>query len=116
MQQRMRAARENEKGFTLIELLIVIVILGILAGIVVFSVQFIQDRGAHAACVTDRKTVQSGVEAYFAQHNQYPSGIGIANDTDPTTLVGAGILKDPVTDVTLTIPGANPPYTLSNCP
>jgi general secretion pathway protein G len=120
MQQRMRAARENEKGFTLIELLIVIVILGVLAGIVVFSVQFIQDRGAHAACVTDRKTVQSAVEAYFAQNNAYPSGIGNGIPGDPgngpTTLTGAGILKDTVTDVTLTVPGANPPYTLSNCP
>jgi len=72
MQQRMRAARENEKGFTLIELLIVIVILGILAGIVVFSVQFIQNRGAAAACNTDAKQLQSAAEAYYAQHSAYP--------------------------------------------
>ena len=47
MLQQLRAARKNESGFTLIELLIVIVILGILAAIVVFSVQGITDRGKH---------------------------------------------------------------------
>ena len=38
MLQRIKQARETESGFTLIELLIVIVVLGILAGIVVFGV------------------------------------------------------------------------------
>ena len=42
--QRLRAARKNESGFTLIELLIVIVILGVLAGIVVFAVGAFNDR------------------------------------------------------------------------
>ena len=41
----LRKARKSEGGFTLIELLIVIVILGVLAGIVVFSVRGITDRG-----------------------------------------------------------------------
>ena len=45
MLARIRAARENESGFTLIELLIVIVILGVLSGIVVFSVSGITSRG-----------------------------------------------------------------------
>ena len=47
MLQQLREARKNESGFTLIELLIVIVILGVLAAIVVFSVQGITDRGKH---------------------------------------------------------------------
>jgi prepilin-type N-terminal cleavage/methylation domain-containing protein len=38
LKQRLREARIADKGFTLIELLIVIVVLGILAGIVVFGV------------------------------------------------------------------------------
>ena len=50
MLARIRAARENESGFTLIELLIVIVILGVLSGIVVFSVSGITNRGNKAAC------------------------------------------------------------------
>ena len=49
MYKRIRDARKNESGFTLIELLIVIVILGVLAGIVVFAVAGINDK--------DRKSV-----------------------------------------------------------
>ncbi|MFG2038620.1 type II secretion system protein [Dactylosporangium sp. NPDC048998] len=75
MLQRLRAARENESGFTLVELLIVIVILGILAGIVVFAVGAFNDRGKAAACKTDLKNVEVAVEAYRAQNNNaLPSG------------------------------------------
>jgi type II secretion system protein G len=75
LRQRLRAARANEGGFTLIELLIVIVILGILAGVVVFSVNFVQERGVKAACQTDVKNVQTAVEAYKAQTGNYPANI-----------------------------------------
>jgi general secretion pathway protein G len=75
LQQRVRAARGGEGGFTLIELLIVIVILGVLAGIVVFSVNFITDRGTNAACKTDIKNVQAAVEAYRAQNTGYPASM-----------------------------------------
>jgi len=70
---RIREARRNESGFTLIELLIVIVILGVLAGIVVFAVSGITDRGTDSACKTTRKTVESAVEAYYAQKGSYPA-------------------------------------------
>jgi prepilin-type N-terminal cleavage/methylation domain-containing protein len=69
MHARIQAARENESGFTLIELLIVIVILGVLAGIVVFSVSGIGDRGAVAACKADKKMVEVASEAYYAKTN-----------------------------------------------
>ena len=45
MLEQLRKAREEESGFTLIELLIVIVILGVLAGIVVFAVSAFTDGG-----------------------------------------------------------------------
>lgn len=71
--QRLRAARQNDGGFTLIELLIVIVILGVLAGVVVFSVRFVNNRGEVAACKTDVKTVQAAVEGYYANKSAYPA-------------------------------------------
>jgi general secretion pathway protein G len=71
--ERARKAREDESGFTLIELLIVIVILGILAGIVVFSVQGVTDRGTNAACKSDVKTLDVAAEAYYAQKGTYPT-------------------------------------------
>ena len=67
MHARIQAARANESGFTLIELLIVIVILGVLSGIVVFSVSGITGRGDTAACNANLKTVVVASEAYYAQ-------------------------------------------------
>jgi general secretion pathway protein G len=64
---RLRGQGEDE-GFTLIELLIVIVILGILAAIVVFSVSGVTDNGKQAACQTNVKTLDTALEAYYAQN------------------------------------------------
>lgn len=75
MLARIKSTRENESGFTLIELLIVIVILGVLSGIVVFSVSGITNRGDTAACDSNVKTVQVASEAYFAQNNKYAADI-----------------------------------------
>ena len=63
---RLSAARRNDGGFTLIELLIVIIILGVLAAIVVFSVRGISDKGDTAACETSVSTVDTAFEAYAA--------------------------------------------------
>ena len=52
----LRKSRKDEGGFTLIELLIVIVILGVLAAIVAFSVRGITDRGEESACKAEVKT------------------------------------------------------------
>jgi len=78
--QRLRAARKNQNGFTLIELLIVIVILGILAGVVVFAVSGINDRGVKAACEADKRTVQTAVEAFYAEKSAYPAADAAAAD------------------------------------
>jgi general secretion pathway protein G len=67
MYKRLREARQNESGFTLIELLIVIVILGVLAGIVVFAVSAFNNDGVAAACKSDVKSVEIASEAYFAK-------------------------------------------------
>jgi prepilin-type N-terminal cleavage/methylation domain-containing protein len=68
---RPRVRLKDQSGFTLIELLIVIVILGVLAGIVVFSVRGITDTGEQAACEAEVATVATAVEAHFAQNGTY---------------------------------------------
>lgn len=83
MLQRIRKAMKEESGFTLIELLIVIVILGILAAIVVFSVQGITDRGKAAACGSDVTTTQTAVESYYAKNAAYPAAL---SDLNPSFL------------------------------
>jgi prepilin-type N-terminal cleavage/methylation domain-containing protein len=67
MLQRLRAARASQSGFTLIELLIVIVILGVLAGIVVFAVSAFNNDGVTAACKSDAKNVEVASEAFYAK-------------------------------------------------
>jgi general secretion pathway protein G len=76
VRQRLLEARRKDSGFTLIELLIVIVILGILAGIVVFAVSAFNDRGEKAACKADMKAVEVAVEAYRANQGTYPAALG----------------------------------------
>jgi prepilin-type N-terminal cleavage/methylation domain-containing protein len=66
MKKRLREMRED-RGFTLIELLIVITILGILAGIVVFAVSGISDKGKNAACNAEKTTIQTAEESNFAK-------------------------------------------------
>ena len=99
MFDRVRAARLKEGGFTLIELLIVIVILGILAAVVVFSVNGIQDRGKKAACQSDMATVTTAVEASYAKNGAWPASVA--------ALVSEGFLRSPgPTDVTVGAGGA----------
>jgi general secretion pathway protein G len=99
MLERMREARRNESGFTLIELLIVIVILGVLAGIVVFAVNGIQNKGEVNACQSNVKTVTVAAEAFYAQKGANATAIDDAAHS-ATTLVGAGLLHSAPTDVT----------------
>ena len=106
MLARIKAARENESGFTLIELLIVIVILGVLSGIVVFSVSGITNNSAKVACKADVNIVQVASEAYYAQNSAYASAIDDATHTS-TTLVGAKLLKSvPPTSEGITLSAA----------
>jgi prepilin-type N-terminal cleavage/methylation domain-containing protein len=81
---RSRAAKRSSEGFTLIELLIVIVILGILAGIVVFAVGNSKGDATDAACSANQKTVSTAAEAYKAKNGAYPGSLtttGFLKDT-----------------------------------
>jgi general secretion pathway protein G len=90
-----------EKGFTLVELLIVIVILGILAGIVVFAVGNLTSNAKTNACATEKGSITTAAEAYKAQTGAYP-----ANMAALTSTAGAAGQLLKTTPVNYTIDGA----------
>ena len=63
------------KGFTLIELLVVIVILGVLAAVVVFSINGITDNSEDSACKQEKRTLETAIEAYRAETGAYPTNL-----------------------------------------
>ena len=67
----------GDEGFTLIEMLIVIIILGVLAAVVVFSVRGINDRGQNSACRASKTALNTGLEAYFAKTGDYPRNLTV---------------------------------------
>lgn len=91
MEQNFDVVTKKDEGFTLVELLIVIVILGILSTVTVFAVRGITNQGNTNACSADRRTLQTAVEAYFAQNAS-----SVIPGADPEqTLVSGGFLRNP---------------------
>lgn len=79
LRQRIAEARnakaQDDKGFTLIELLIVIVVLGVLAGIVVFGVGTFRADSQLAACKANLKTVSIAADAYNAKTGELATDV-----------------------------------------
>jgi general secretion pathway protein G len=95
--RNLRNAR-SDGGFTLVELLIVIVVLGVLAGITVFGVAKFKDDATASACAASAKTVTVAAQAYNAQKAKYPADVaalisGGYLDSDP----GAKVSYDSTT-------------------
>jgi len=97
MLQRIRKVRAEQSGFTLIELLIVVVILGVLAGIVVFAVTAFNNDGVASACKADVKNVEIASEAFYAKTGGWAA--------DMATLKSSNYLKE--------VPDGNGKYTVS---
>lgn len=62
-----------KKGFTLIELLVVIAIIGILASIVLASLNSARIKSRDARRVADIKQIQLALELYFDANGSYPT-------------------------------------------
>jgi prepilin-type N-terminal cleavage/methylation domain-containing protein len=69
-----------QRGFTLVELLVVIVILGVLAGVVVFAVGGITNSSKSSACKIEVRTVNTATQAFYANGGSvaYPAGPSVA--------------------------------------
>jgi general secretion pathway protein G len=99
--ERRKSGEASEYGFTLIELLIVIIVLGILAAIVVFSLSGVSGQSKTAACTTDAKSVEIAADAYQAKNGSWP-----AASTD------AAELTTPTNDYLKSVPSTTNGYTI----
>ena len=90
--------RSNKKGFTLIELLVVIAIIGILASVVLASLNSARKKGRDARRIADIKQIQLASELYFDANSTYPP-----TATWETAISDGGFMtsvpKDPLTAV-----------------
>lgn len=66
----------RERGFTLIELLVVIAIIGLLASIVLASLESAREKSRNARRVTDLKQYQLALELYYDENGGYPASAG----------------------------------------
>ena len=71
---------KKQRGFTLVELLIVIMIIGVLAGMIltVLNSQGIRQKSRDNTRIADLKKVQSALELYFADFRRYPAAGNIS--------------------------------------
>jgi len=74
--------KEPHSGFTLIELLVVIAIIGLLASVVLASLNSARGKARDAARVSNLREVQKALELYASNNNgQYPNAGGGWNST-----------------------------------
>lgn len=70
---RIRTKSASDQGFTLVEMLIVIVVLGVLAGITVFGIATFREDAEASACSSSVKVVSTAVDAYRAKTGDIPT-------------------------------------------
>jgi prepilin-type N-terminal cleavage/methylation domain-containing protein len=113
-------------GFTLIELLVVISIIGILASIVLVSLDGTRKKGRDSKRISDVKQLQLALELYYDQNNSFPPRICTNTSVCGTScggtscaavyLTGPGYLSVVPTDPSNLADYSYTPYSVSAAP
>lgn len=107
MLRKIRKLLKKQEGFTLVELMIVVVILGILAGIGVQQYGNIQKRAREAAHAANKKVLTNAANMWLIMNGGFPG-----EDVDKMTFDGANhdALVPEYVDEWPTVPGSNEEY------
>jgi prepilin-type N-terminal cleavage/methylation domain-containing protein len=104
MDEKKGCCGKASKGFTLIELLVVIAIIGILATIVLVSLNSARQKARDTQRVADIKQFQTALEMYFDSNTAYPATLSLITPTfmptvpkDPTGEDYSYCVGDPTT-------------------
>ncbi len=91
--------RGDRRGFSLVELMVVIVIIGLLAGVATVAVRGYLIRGRQGAARMEIANIMQGLETYYAIHGRYPSlREGLAALKEPAEGFEAGLITTELVD------------------
>lgn len=101
----------NKNGFTLIELLVVVAIIGILATIILSSLNTARAKARDANRQQDIATIQNALEIYYLDNGHYPNSTGMGGFSPSVassynaswealeTMMGVTLPRDPINEV-----------------
>ncbi len=90
--------KNTKKGFTLIELLVVIAIIGVLAAVIIASINSARARGRDAQRVSDIRQLSTALELYYNSNGFVYPAKGPAFTANPSVLVTQGFIPKIPTD------------------
>ena len=96
------ARRNKQKGFTLIELLVVIAIIGILAGIIMVSMNSAREDSKEARTLADLRQLRTAIASLEGDTGKWPNGCPIEETENPEVDLDqplAGITQIPTVGV-----------------
>ena len=109
MSKLLKVLRKGKSGFTLIELLVVIAIIGLLATILLASLNQARQKGRDARRIGDIQSIKVAMELYYDAHQDYPATTSGTFNT-PAVLQTEGFLSQMPTD-----PAGNTQYHYERC-
>ena len=71
---------KKQRGFTLIELLVVIAIIGLLSTLAVVALNNARQKARDSKRVADIKQIQTALELYYNDANEYPTSVTTGNE------------------------------------
>jgi general secretion pathway protein G len=73
----------RERGLTLVELMVVIVLIGLLAGVVTTAVFPVLFKGKNTVAASQIKVFDEAIRFYYLQHSRYPDSLDELVQPDP---------------------------------